>query len=98
MYKRILVPVDGSETSNKALVAALQMARESDGQVRVLHFLDDLAYLSGYEYSGDVLKLAQDYNSQKLEKHFWKRVNPQEVEVDPTMFMRWLRAARRTPR
>lgn len=37
MYKRILVPVDGSETSNKALTAALQLAREGSGCVRLLH-------------------------------------------------------------
>ena len=27
MFQRILVPVDGSETSTKALVAALELAR-----------------------------------------------------------------------
>ena len=36
MYKRIVVPVDGSETAQKALVTALQMARESKGCVQLL--------------------------------------------------------------
>jgi hypothetical protein len=36
MYKRILVPVDGSNTSTKALTAALQLARDSGGRVRLL--------------------------------------------------------------
>lgn len=67
MYKRILVPVDGSETSNKALVAALQMARESGGRVRLVHALDELAYLTGYEYSGDVVKMAHDYANKVLQ-------------------------------
>ncbi|NML48258.1 universal stress protein [Ramlibacter sp. G-1-2-2] len=66
MYKRILVPVDGSETSTRALVAALQLAREGGGQVRVLHALDELAYLTGYEYSGDLLKIARDYANKVL--------------------------------
>ena len=61
MFKRILVPVDGSETSTKALVAALQLARESGGRVRIVHALDELAYLSGYEYSGDMLEQARQY-------------------------------------
>lgn len=61
MYKRILVPVDGSETSNKALASALQLAREGGGSVRVLHALDEMAYLTGYEYSGDLLTIARDY-------------------------------------
>lgn len=67
MYKRILVPVDGSETSNKALVAALQMARESGGRVRLIHTLDELAYLSGFEVSGDLIQLARDYASKVLQ-------------------------------
>lgn len=66
MYKRILVPVDGSETSNKAVVAALQLARESGGRVRLVHALDELAYLSGYEYSGDLMKVARDYAEKVL--------------------------------
>jgi nucleotide-binding universal stress UspA family protein len=67
MYKRILVPVDGSETSMKALVAALQMARESGGRVRLVHTLDELAYLSGFEVSGDLIRVARDYAGKVLQ-------------------------------
>jgi nucleotide-binding universal stress UspA family protein len=67
MYKRILVPVDGSETSTKALVAALQMARESGGRVRLVHTLDELAYLSGFEVSGDLIRLAREYAGKVLQ-------------------------------
>lgn len=66
MYKRILVPVDGSATSFKALDAALRMAREGDGRVRLLHVLDELAYLSGYGPVGDLLKVARDYGNKVL--------------------------------
>src|SRR5262245_35248036 len=67
MYKRILVPVDGSETATRAVVAALQMAREGGGRVRLVHALDELAYLSGYEYSADLLKTARDQAMRLLE-------------------------------
>jgi nucleotide-binding universal stress UspA family protein len=67
MYKRILVPVDGSETSNRALVAALQMARETDGRVRLLHAIDELAYLGSFEYSGQVLEAARKGGAKALE-------------------------------
>lgn len=67
MYKRILVPVDGSETSSKALVAGLQLARESGGRVRLVHVLDQLAYLSGYEFSTDVLGVARDFGKKLLD-------------------------------
>ena len=55
MYRRILVAVDGSPTSNKAVTAALEMASYSGGRsvVRLIHVLDDMAYLKGLDpYSG----------------------------------------------
>ena len=59
MYKRILVPVDGSPTSHKALTAALQLAREAGGSVRAVHAFDDLVFLTGYEYDGSALRAAR---------------------------------------
>lgn len=59
MYKRILVAVDGSETSNKALVSALQLAREAGGRIRAIHVFDMMAYMTGYEFSPSVLEQAQ---------------------------------------
>lgn len=59
-YKRILVAVDGSPTSNKALAAALALARESSGRVRMLHSLDELAYVTGFEYSGNLIEIARE--------------------------------------
>ena len=70
MYQRILVPVDGSATSNKALVAALQMARESAGRVRLIHVVEELAYLSGYEqyggYSGELISVMRETGNKVL--------------------------------
>jgi len=40
MYKRILVAVDGSHTSNWALNEAIRIARESHGQLRLVHVLN----------------------------------------------------------
>jgi nucleotide-binding universal stress UspA family protein len=67
MYKRILVAVDGSETSTKALVTALQLAREADARIHVVHALADVAYLSGYEYGGmNVVDIAREYGHKVL--------------------------------
>jgi len=41
MYKRILVPVDGSETSNRGLKEAIALARQSGAQLRLLHVVDE---------------------------------------------------------
>ncbi len=70
MYQRILVPVDGSETSNKALVAALQLARVTGGRVRLIHVVEELAYLSGYEeyggYSVELIKVMRETGTKVL--------------------------------
>lgn len=67
MFKRILVPVDGSETAKKALVTALQLARTSGGSVRLVHSLEELAYLWGIEYVGDTITLAREQASKILD-------------------------------
>ena len=66
MYKRILVPVDGSPTSDKALGTALQLAREVGASVRVVHAFDDLAFLTGYEFDGSVLRAARSEADKTL--------------------------------
>ncbi|OZI18821.1 hypothetical protein CAL26_14120 [Bordetella genomosp. 9] len=49
MYKKILVPVDGSETSGRALEQAVRLARLSEGKIRLIHVLDTLLYTNGFE-------------------------------------------------
>lgn len=50
MYKRILVAVDGSETSSRALAAAVELARESGAQLQPLYVVD--VPLMSYEVPG----------------------------------------------
>lgn len=52
MFKRILVPVDGSPASQQALRIGARMAREAGGQLRLVHVLEDVSYLSGYDPFG----------------------------------------------
>jgi len=66
MFHRILIPVDGSPTSTKALVAGLQLARESGGRVRLLHFLDDMPYLTGFEYSAELIQETRSHAESAL--------------------------------
>jgi len=40
MYKRILVAIDGSDTSKRALREALQLAKDGNSALRILHVLD----------------------------------------------------------
>jgi len=60
MFKRILVPVDGSPTSNKALTQALQLARDCGASVRLLHAVDELVYVGIYEYSPNLMDVVRE--------------------------------------
>ena len=55
MYKRILVPVDGSATSSLGLNEALRIAAETGARVRVLNVVDEMMFaaaLDTYPVSG----------------------------------------------
>lgn len=59
MYQRFLVAFDGSDTSRKALESAIQLARESGGRLRIIHSLDELRYMTPYDYTVEVLETAR---------------------------------------
>ena len=72
MYAKILVPVDGSPTSDAGLVEAIRLARMSGGSVRLLHIADGLPYLPESATYGVVLpdttKAALEHGSELLER------------------------------
>lgn len=47
--QQILVPVDGSQTSVKALEAAIELARLNVARLRLLYVIDELDYVNGFE-------------------------------------------------
>lgn len=66
-FRRILVAVDGSTGSRRALAAAIELARGPGGHVRMLHVLDELEYISGYEYSAPAIEDARRQARQLLD-------------------------------
>ena len=72
MYRRILVAVDGSATSKKALSAALEMASYSGGRsvIRLIHVVDEMAYFTGLDpYAGQsysVISVMRDAGAKIL--------------------------------
>ncbi|MDM0046783.1 universal stress protein [Variovorax dokdonensis] len=44
MYQRILVPIDGSDTSAIGLQEAIRLAKLTGGKLRVMHAIDDLSF------------------------------------------------------
>jgi nucleotide-binding universal stress UspA family protein len=71
MYGKILVPVDGSETSALGLMEAVKIAKCVGGQIRLVHFVNefvlDYAYGSGV-YATDVIELLRKGGSSVLER------------------------------
>ncbi len=55
MFKKILVPMDGSATSIKAVDLALRMAQDDQASVRLLHCIDETSFLDAYEYSSELI-------------------------------------------
>jgi nucleotide-binding universal stress UspA family protein len=49
VYKRILVPVDGSPTSTAGLNEALRLAKSQKAKVRLIHIVDELMIFSSSE-------------------------------------------------
>lgn len=50
MYQRILVPIDGSATSERALDEAIKFAQQQNAQVEVIHVLEDIWYFDNEDY------------------------------------------------
>jgi nucleotide-binding universal stress UspA family protein len=58
MYKRILVPVDGSRASTQGLREALRLARDQKARLRIVHIVDEAAlaqYPEAIDATGQIL-------------------------------------------
>jgi nucleotide-binding universal stress UspA family protein len=72
MYRRILVSVDGSTTSTKALTEAIRMAGYAGGrcELRLIHVVDEMAYFTGYDpyaaQSGDLIRVMREAGQKIL--------------------------------
>jgi len=88
MYKRILVPVDGSATSAKGLEEAIQLAKLTDASLELVHVVDELSLAIGVEayvtYSQDVIAALRDGAREILDKA-QQRAASAGVRVDTKM-------------
>ncbi|MBQ1763976.1 MAG: universal stress protein [Aquincola sp.] len=71
-YQRILVPVDGSATSQRGLQEAIALARLTGGRLRLLHVVDELSFATGFEtgtaFLGDVIPLMREAGQAVLQQ------------------------------
>jgi len=61
MYKRILVPVDGSPVSTRGLDEAIRLATLTGASIRLVHVLDQMVFMTGLEtYTLDVMGILKE--------------------------------------
>ena len=72
MFKRILVPVDGSKTSNLGLREAVRLATEDKARIRLVHVVDELVVTSSPDaaafINADLIDALRDGGRKTLAK------------------------------
>lgn len=71
MYKKILVPIDGSDTSTRGLTEAMKLAKDQSAKIRLIHVVNELMIVSSYEgtiYSGELIQALRDGGQKVLDK------------------------------
>lgn len=82
MYQRILVPIDGSATSNCGLDESIRLAKLTGGRIRLVHVVDTLILSTGLAITtGDILGMLMDAGAQILSEAR-ARVEASGVAVD----------------
>lgn len=61
MYRRILVPVDGSDTANRGLEEAIALGRALGSALRLVHIVDDSALALNPEAGVAAAPLVEDF-------------------------------------
>ena len=69
MYTRILVPVDGSPTSDQGLEEAVKLARLTGARLRLIHVLDLFTYatgMDGFSMTAELLPVLREAGEKVL--------------------------------
>jgi nucleotide-binding universal stress UspA family protein len=89
MYQRILVPLDGSDTSDLGLTEAIRLAQLTHARLRLIHVIDELYFAftaDAYSYrAGELLDLLRKNGADILEKAL-ATVRAQGIEADTVLY------------
>ncbi len=89
MYQQILVPVDGSDTSDAGLAEATQLAHLTGAKLRLLHVVDDMPMIMSGDTLGamttDVFDLLRK-NGQRILDEARKRVEASGIAAETRLF------------
>ncbi len=71
MYKKILVPIDGSSTSNLGIREALKLAKDQGARLRLVHVVDELVIMSSPDAVvpvGDIVGVLREAGRKVLDR------------------------------
>lgn len=87
-YHQILVPVDGSPTSQMALDEAIGLAQLTGARLRLVHVVDEMGYVNGFEtamnYLNEIIPLMR-VAGEKLLAHDRQKAQDKGVAVDSVL-------------
>ena len=84
MYTRILVPIDGSPTSNRGLAEAIRLAKDQKAMLRLLHVIDESFLMFGAGYGVDVINSLRE-SGNRLVDEARTRAREEGVEAEGTV-------------
>ena len=89
MYTHILVPVDGSPTSDRGLEEAVNLAKLTGARLRLMHVVDELMYATSMDSFGamtaDLISLLREAGERMLET-CKARAEASGVRVETALF------------
>jgi nucleotide-binding universal stress UspA family protein len=92
MYRRILVPIDGSATSTAGLDEATRLAKNQRAKLRLVHVVDEYVAYQSYDMSGSALYYAGDMidslreSGRKLIDKAAARVRTHGIKAEAAIF------------
>lgn len=84
MYQKILVPIDGSDTSTRGLAEAVKLARDQGATIRLIHVVNELMVVASYEgtiYSGELIQALRE-SGRKILDNARQQVATAGVQVE----------------
>jgi nucleotide-binding universal stress UspA family protein len=92
MFRRILVPIDGSPTSNKGLEEAMALAQDQAARLCLLHVVDETMVIGGVDgtmyvpasYVDEFLKALRE-DGKKLLAKAERKVQQRRIKVDTVL-------------
>lgn len=89
MYQRILVPIDGSATSERGLQEAMRLAKLTHASLRLIHVIDEMSFALAVDaygyYAGELLGQLRKGGAEILEKGL-ATVRAQGIAADSVLY------------